>query len=138
MNKSAASAASPDSVKIQAVTKSAASAASLRGRRGSGRLHHDVFLHSLDAQATEKYPKYRTLSEAVKKSAASAASLEYVKFQAVIKPAASAASLRGGRARGRLGHGYFFQFLAALKAKNIQKSQTLLKMPWQSQAGQRR
>ena len=38
------------------------------------------------------------------KSAASAASLDYVKFQAVIKSAASAASLRGGRASGRLDH----------------------------------
>ena len=44
----------------------------------------------------------------VKKSAASAASLDYVKFQALIKSAASAASLRGGRASGRLDHGYVF------------------------------
>ena len=51
------------------------------------------------------------------KSAASAASPDYVKFQAVIKSAASAASLRGGRASGRLDHGFFLQFLAALAAK---------------------
>ena len=38
------------------------------------------------------------------KSAASAASLDYVEFQAVIKSAASAASLHGGRASGRLDH----------------------------------
>ena len=38
----------------------------------------------------------------------SAASPDYVKFQTVIKSAASAASLRGGRARGRLNHSYFF------------------------------
>ena len=38
-------------------------------------------------------------------SVASAASPDYVKFQAVIKSAASAASLRGGRASGRLDHG---------------------------------
>ena len=56
--------------------------------------------------------------EFVNKSAASAASPEYVKFQAVIKSAASAASLRGGRASGRLDHGLFVQFLAALAAKN--------------------
>ena len=43
--------------------------------------------------------------ESVNKSAASAASLDYAKFQAVIKLAASAASLRGGRASGRLDHG---------------------------------
>ena len=39
------------------------------------------------------------------KSSASAASPDYVKFQAVIKSAASAASLWGGRASGRLDHG---------------------------------
>ena len=38
--------------------------------------------------------------ESVNKSAASAASLDYVKFQAVIKSAASAASLHGGRTSG--------------------------------------
>ena len=47
--------------------------------------------------------------ESANKSAASAASLSYVKFQAVIKSAASAASLRGGRASGRLDHGLFFR-----------------------------
>ena len=44
MNKSAASAASPHYVKLQAVIKSAASAASLRGGRDSGRLDHGRFL----------------------------------------------------------------------------------------------
>ena len=39
------------------------------------------------------------------KLAASAASPDYIKFQAMIKSAASAASLRGGRASGRLDHG---------------------------------
>ena len=52
---------------------------------------------------------------AVNKSAASAGSLDYVKFQVVIKSAASAASLRGGRASGRLDHGYFFAFFSASK-----------------------
>ena len=55
--------------------------------------------------------------ESVNKSAASAASLDYVKFQAVIKSAASAASLRGGRATGRLDHGLFVIISAALAAK---------------------
>ena len=46
--------------------------------------------------------------EFTKKSAASAASPDYGKFQAEIKSAASAASLRGGRASGRLDHGLFW------------------------------
>ena len=46
--------------------------------------------------------------EFVTKSAASAASLGHVKFQAAIKSAASAASPRGERASGRLDHGGFF------------------------------
>ena len=58
--------------------------------------------------------------ETVNKSAASAASLDYIKFQAVIKSAAGAAPLRGGRASGRLDHGFFVQFLGALAAKNNQ------------------
>ena len=55
--------------------------------------------------------------EFANKSAARAASPDYVEFQAVIKSAASAASLRGGRASGRLDHGFFVQFWAALTAK---------------------
>ena len=55
--------------------------------------------------------------EFVNKSAASAASPDCVKFQAVIKSAASAASLRGGRASGRLDHGPLFAILAALAGK---------------------
>ena len=42
--------------------------------------------------------------------AASAASLGYIRFQAVIMLAASAASLRGGRASGQLDHGIVFVF----------------------------
>ena len=57
------------------------------------------------------------VQESVNKSAASAASPDYANFQAVIKSAASAASLRGGRASGRLDHGFFLQLLAALAAK---------------------
>ena len=44
--------------------------------------------------------KHVGVRESVNKSAASAASLDYVKIQTVIKSAASAASLRGGRATG--------------------------------------
>ena len=51
--KSAASAASPDYEKIQAVIKSAASAAYPRGGRASGPLDH-VFLQFLDALAPQK------------------------------------------------------------------------------------
>ena len=57
------------------------------------------------------------------KSAASAASLDYIKFQAVIKSAAGAASLRGGRASGRLDHGFFLRFLDALAAKKLAHDQ---------------
>ena len=45
--------------------------------------------------------EFGTVRESANKSAASAASGDYVKFQAVIKSAASAASLRGGRASGQ-------------------------------------
>ena len=54
-------------------------------------------------------------------SAANAASLDYVKFQAVLKSAASAASLHGGRASGRLDHIVFVQFLGALAPKSTKK-----------------
>ena len=57
VNKSAASAASLDSVKFQAVIKSAASAASLRGGRASGRLDRDLFFQFLAALAANKYKK---------------------------------------------------------------------------------
>ena len=61
--------------------------------------------------------------EFANKSAASAASRDYVKFQAVIKSAASAASLRGGRASGRLDHGFFCAiFGRASGQKNTKKS----------------
>ena len=63
---------------------------------------------------------------AVNKSAASAASLDYVKFQAVTKSAASAASLRGGRASSRLDHGIFFvTFGRASGQKMTKNSQNL-------------
>ena len=53
---------------------------------------------------------FLAVRESLNKSAASAASPDYVKFQAVIKSAASAASLPGGRASGRLHHGFFAIF----------------------------
>ena len=52
------------------------------------------------------------------KSAASAASLNYVKFQAVIKSAARAAS-SGGRASGRLEHGFLFAILGRASGLKI-------------------
>ena len=51
----------------------------------------------------------------------------YLKFQAVIKSAASAASQRGGRASGRLDHGFFDQFLDALAPTKIIKKVKRLK-----------
>ena len=56
------------------------------------------------------------------KSAASAASPDYVKFEAVINSAASAASLCGGRASGRLDHGYFFAIFGRASAQKIAKN----------------
>ena len=53
--------------------------------------------------------------ESVNKSAASAASLDYVKNQAVIKSAAGAASLHEGRPSGRLAHGVFVGISSAAK-----------------------
>ena len=57
---------------------------------------------------TRAHTHTHAVREFVNKSAASAASLDYVKFQAVIKSAASAASLCGGRASGRLDCVFFF------------------------------
>ena len=54
-------------------------------------------------------------------SAASAASPDYVKFQAMIKSAASAASLRGGRASGRLDLGVFFVIFGRASGQQIVK-----------------
>ena len=60
--------------------------------------------------------------EFVNKSAASAASPDYVKFQAVIKSAASAASLHGGRASGRLDHSVFFAIFGRASGQQITKN----------------
>ena len=51
---------------------------------------------------------YSAVRGSANKSVASAASLDYVNFQAMIKSAASAASLRAGRVNGRLDHVLFF------------------------------
>ena len=64
---------------------------------------------------------FNAVREFANKSAASAASPDSVKFQAVIKSAASAGSLREGRPSGHLDHVYFSQLLAALAAKNTTK-----------------
>ena len=75
---------------------------------------------STDLAASEVACCYIAVQEFANKSAASAASLDYVKFQAVIKSAASAASLCGGRASGHLDQTFFWQVLAVLAAKNSQ------------------
>ena len=75
-----------------------------------------IFLYFLAASAAKNCEK-----EVVNQSAATAASPDYVKFQAVIKSAASAASLDGGRASSQLHRGFLSQFLAALAANNIAK-----------------
>ena len=61
-------------------------------------------------------------AKAVNNPTASAASLDYVEFQAVIKSAASVASLREGRASGRLDHSICF---GRASNQNIRKSRTL-------------
>ena len=61
--------------------------------------------------------------ESANKSTASTASPDYVKIQAAIKSAASAASLRRGRTSSRLDHGFFFvQFFCALAPNKIVKN----------------
>ena len=74
---------------------------------------------------------YHAVRDFADKSAACAASPDYVKFQAVIKSAASAASLRGGRASGRLDHGLFFAIFGCTSGQKMirqsSKSRTLLR-----------
>ena len=47
--------------------------------------------------------------------------MDYVKLQAVIKSAASAAFLRGGRASGRLDHGFLFAIVGRASGQKIIK-----------------
>ena len=82
----------------------------------------EISIRILDARSCFCGKSYtNAVGEFANKSAASAASKDYVKFQAVIKSGASAASLRGGRVSGRLDHGFFLHFLAALAAKKYKK-----------------
>ena len=60
--------------------------------------------------------------EFVDKSAASTASLDYVKFQAVIKSAASTASLCRGWASGRLDHAFVFAIFGRASGQKIPKT----------------
>ena len=66
------------------------------------------------------------VSEFVKKSAASAASLDSVKFQAVIESAANAASLCGGHASGRLDNDLFFAIFGRASGQQIVKISDLV------------
>ena len=59
------------------------------------------------------------------KSTDSAASSNYVKLQALIESAASAASLRGGRASGRLDHGFFWSIFGRASAQKLIKISVL-------------
>ena len=73
---------------------------------------------------------YGTVREFANKSAASPASPHYVKFQAVVKSAASAASLRGGRAGSRLDHGFFLNLWLRWGQKMIKISDSDLSWPF--------
>ena len=75
-----------------------------------------TFFFSLPTSGTDG------VRESVNKLAASAASPDYVKFRAVIKSAASAASLRGGRASGRLDHGFPFAIFGRASGQKIAKN----------------
>ena len=67
--------------------------------------------------------------ESANKSAASAASLDYLKFQAVIKSSASAASPRGGHASGRLDHGFCCAILGAANRRCVRILRSLVQLP---------
>ena len=73
------------------------------------------------AKEEEEVEEEDRVQEPANKTAASAAFPDYVKFQAVVKSAASAASLRGGRASGRLDHGFFFAIFGRASGQNIVK-----------------
>ena len=67
------------------------------------------------------FARGNAVREFVNKSAASTASLDYVKFQAVIKSAASAASLLEAALAADWITAFFSQFLGALAPKKIVK-----------------
>ena len=73
------------------------------------------------ARHVSKSDYNNTVRELVNESAASTASLDYVKFQAVIKSAASAALLRGGRASGRMDHGFLLSIFGCASSQKIVK-----------------
>ena len=74
--------------------------------------------------------------EFVNKSAASAASPDYAKFRSVIESAASAASLRGGRASGRLDHMFLlFAFSGRASGQNIVKISDSVQRQWTQDVG---
>ena len=70
---------------------------------------------------SKKYEKRTSSTTLSARSRASVAAEDYVKFQAVIKWAACAASLRGGRASGRLDHGFFFAIFGRASGQKIFK-----------------
>ena len=85
---------------------------------GSSRLIHgfsDSVLHAQGCFLRSGY--FGAVREFVNKSAASAASLDYVKFQAVIKLAASAVSLAEAALAVDLITALFLQLLAVLAAQ---------------------
>ena len=82
-----------------------------------------------DASAAKSHQKFKSQvrdpqsenPRTANKSAASAASPSYVKFRAVIKLTACAASLRGGRTSGRLDPGFFFAIVGRADGQQIVK-----------------
>ena len=74
---------------------------------------------------------------AANQSAASAASLGSVKFEAVIKSAASAASPRGGRASGRLDRGFFCAVFGRASGRKIVKISDSPRLPLLGIPGER-
>ena len=75
-------------------------------------LQHQMRCNNMEGNAVREFAN---------KSAASAASLDYVKFEAVINSAASAASLRGGRASNRLDHVFFPAFFGCVGGQKMKK-----------------
>ena len=93
--------------------------------------HHVQFMHHHHSKYFSHPFKIQPLNicngvrEFMNQSAASAASPDYVKFQAVIKSAASAASLAEAALAADLITAFFSQILATLAAKKYKNSQNL-------------
>ena len=95
-------------------------------------------LKATDSNQAMKLPirDHIAVRESVNKSAASAASPDYVKFQAVIKSAAGGASPSGGRGSGRLDHGPKIEFVGrASGQKKTKKSSKSQALPRSSESG---